>query len=303
MNTRNYQKTFVTIAITLLVVPQLAFASWWNPFSWSIFSFLFDREPKAETVVLPSVATSSWEASLTDTTTTTLTEEKTKLDAGPTETPTKVLPSVPAKTPPSLVVQPPSQMTQPTGTLCNGTYWNACPKGQKLTCPTSGDAYCDVPQVITEPLPQIDNDQFCKDTYGNRSIWDTSTSNCACGSGYLFNAESNSCVSTYLYCKSAYGDNAVWDESRYGCACKDGYEPSSNNQSCVFIKTEQQVQSSNTATVSLACQTARDNLNKFVLEQMGSGTTNVGSGNADIAFQSAAIRMQALADAAQAACQ
>lgn len=308
---KNSQKTFVTIAVTLLVVPQLAFASWWNPFSWSIFSFLFDREPKAETVVLPSVATSSWEASLTDTTTTTLTEEKTKLDAGPTETPTKVLPSVPAKTPPSLVVQPPSQMTQSTGTLCNGTYWDACPTGQKLTCPTSGDAYCDVPQVvITEPLPQIDNDQFCKDTYGKRSMWDTNTTNCACESEYLFDAESNSCISTYLFCKNSYGDNAIWDKSRYGCACKSGYEPSSNNQSCVLIKTEQQVQSSNSAIDDSACQTAIDSLTKFQKQYEGaiagalsSGTGVVGSGNAQRLTNEYNIKLPTYQTAVQTACQ
>lgn len=312
MNTRSYQKTFVTIAITLLIVPQLAFASWWNPFSWSIFSFLFDREPKAETVVLPSsnvVATSSWEASLTDTTTTTLTEEKPKLDAGLTETPTKVLPSVPAKTPP-LVVQPPSQIAQPTGTLCNGTYWNACPIGQKLTCPTSGDAYCDVPQVITEPLPQIDNDQFCKDSYGNRSIWDASITNCACESGYLFNAESNSCVSTYLYCKSSYGDNAIWDESRYGCACKSGYEPSSNNQSCVYIKTESQTQQSNSTIDSSVCQAAIDSLTKFQKQYEGAiagarstGSSVVANGNVQRLTNEYNLKLPTYQIAVQTACQ
>jgi len=44
----------------------------------------------------------------------------------------------------SPLVQVP-KMSQSTGTLCNGTYWNTCPVGQNLVCPQTGNAYCQLP--------------------------------------------------------------------------------------------------------------------------------------------------------------
>lgn len=44
-----------------------------------------------------------------------------------------------------------NQVTQePSGTYCNGRYWNECPQGQMFNCPqTGGEAYCSVPQTGT----------------------------------------------------------------------------------------------------------------------------------------------------------
>ncbi len=36
-------------------------------------------------------------------------------------------------------------------TLCNGTYWSACPAGQDFVCPASGNAYCQPQQVPLTP--------------------------------------------------------------------------------------------------------------------------------------------------------
>ena len=32
------------LIITIVLVPQITFASWWNPLSWNIFSFLHKKE-------------------------------------------------------------------------------------------------------------------------------------------------------------------------------------------------------------------------------------------------------------------
>ena len=55
--------------------------------------------------------------------------------------------SQPVATPPTPVqVEVPKQI-QPTGTLCNGTYFSECPVGQNLICPQTGNAYCQSPQT------------------------------------------------------------------------------------------------------------------------------------------------------------
>jgi len=42
---KKYYKIFITLIIVSFIVPQIAFASWWNPFSWKIFDIL--RKPQA----------------------------------------------------------------------------------------------------------------------------------------------------------------------------------------------------------------------------------------------------------------
>lgn len=38
----------------------------------------------------------------------------------------------------------------PNGTLCNGTYYTACPTGQDFICPATGKAYCQDGQLQTQ---------------------------------------------------------------------------------------------------------------------------------------------------------
>ncbi len=34
MNTKTYKQAFVVLAVSIFIVPQIAFAAWWNPISW-----------------------------------------------------------------------------------------------------------------------------------------------------------------------------------------------------------------------------------------------------------------------------
>lgn len=79
---------------------------------------------------------------------------------------------------------------QHTGTLCNGTYYNACPVGENFVCPSAGSAYCEIPKT---------NDQKCQGGYGLNSNWDGTKNDkgdliCDCKTGYVFNKERTSCI-------------------------------------------------------------------------------------------------------------
>jgi len=45
------------------------------------------------------------------------------------------------------------QAPQPSGILCNGTYWNQCPSGQNFSCSSNGGT-CSLPAVTTYIAPQ-----------------------------------------------------------------------------------------------------------------------------------------------------
>jgi hypothetical protein len=47
---KHAQKVSATIVIAMLVLPQITFASWWNPTTWGILSFIFGT-PQQEQVV------------------------------------------------------------------------------------------------------------------------------------------------------------------------------------------------------------------------------------------------------------
>ncbi len=217
---KSFPKIVFIVALALFIIPQVTFAAWWNPLSWGIFSSIFQTNPKVEII-----NTTSQNQTLTDTSTTTK-AEVTAPTSSVSKTPIKSSPKVSAPvTIPSVSVQAPQQ-PKPTGTLCNGTYWNSCPTGQNLVCPTTGDAYCQAPQ---KPVEQKDNYQICRDSYGH-ATWD--------GSSYT----------------SSGGPN---------CSCDTGYGPSADGTSCVAIQVTQPVQQPDYSINNSACQTATKNLTSF----------------------------------------
>lgn len=48
---KKYYKIFITLILVSFIVPQIAFASWWNPFSWKIFSIF----RKNQTIIIAPV--------------------------------------------------------------------------------------------------------------------------------------------------------------------------------------------------------------------------------------------------------
>jgi len=105
----NMKNKFAILVLVSLIIPQFALAAWWNPFSWSIFSGVFSHNTKTV-----QIATSTNIAS--------------------------VIASQSASS---------SSFNVTKTILCNGQYWNECPEGQLLVCPTdtTNEAYCSVPKT------------------------------------------------------------------------------------------------------------------------------------------------------------
>ncbi len=110
---------FSTIVFLLIFVPQVAFAAWWNPLTWSVFSWIKIYPPQEQKISTTTSATTTKKAE------------------------TKVAPESSSQNKPIPVKVAPVQ----TGTLCNGVYYSDCPTGNLLVCPTNGD------KASCQPLP------------------------------------------------------------------------------------------------------------------------------------------------------
>ena len=112
------RKSLYTAIFLVTILPQIAFASWWNPFSWGIFQSVFHS--KKETIVIaPEVSSTK-----------------------STEVPFQAMASSSSSSTAPIV-------EESAVTLCNGQYYQKCPSGQLLVCPTDSkiDAYCSVPKA------------------------------------------------------------------------------------------------------------------------------------------------------------
>jgi len=151
----NYHKLLAVAVFGILIIPQITLAAWWNPFSWNIFS---SSQPNPQVQV---ISTTTSPANFISTSTSVIATTSINIVATstlPASQPVKKIVqkvSPPVATPPTPVqVEVPKQI-QPTGTLCNGTYFSECPVGQNLICPQTGNAYCQAPQLPNSiPAPQ-----------------------------------------------------------------------------------------------------------------------------------------------------
>lgn len=155
-------KNKVLIIIVLgFLIPQVTFASWWNPFSW------FTQEPKQEikqatttatfqindlpTIPKPSTNTKSKKTSIVDQSSNFIKEISqpkqdkvvqpstfTTADGSVVDSNGNIL----SKSQQSVVQTPIANST-----LCNGIYYSTCSIGNDLVCPTNGGkAYCQISQ-------------------------------------------------------------------------------------------------------------------------------------------------------------
>ena len=118
LNNPNMKKYFLFM-IMFLIVPSFAYASWWNPFTWSIFSSVLHF--KTQTQVISSTTLPFHPETIEFVTTTSL-------------------PVLEATT---------TSVSKSDDILCNGQYWHKCQAGQLLVCPTDSkiDAYCSSPKT------------------------------------------------------------------------------------------------------------------------------------------------------------
>ncbi|MDD3693858.1 MAG: hypothetical protein PHC89_00460 [Candidatus Pacebacteria bacterium] len=128
-------KKFIFIfVITLLIIPQVTFAVWWNPTTWKIWN-IFMRQ-HTETQISETVKVPPTEESITI--------EQEDSEPFPSENQTTPTIQTSLVQVPTVVI--PSQ--QQDLRECNGiTYTNTCSIGTEFFCPSSGQAYCTSPLI------------------------------------------------------------------------------------------------------------------------------------------------------------
>lgn len=258
------------ILLTSFLIPSIAMASWWNPFSWNIFSWLFHNSAKTETV---QIATTTAGVSSSSTKfycngqyiENTCSSSNLEYPVCPKDgsRPYCTNNKMSANTNGNYSV-----VDQKDTILCNGINYTKCRADQKFVCPADGksDATCDCKNGLVgnkAGTSCITPDASCQESYGQNFIYsgknDSGGNICDCKSGYLLNSN-NACQliqpqqqtqtqlpakevapikSGYQICKDTYG-NATWDGTSYtssggpNCSCDHGYAVSSDGKSCVI---------------------------------------------------------------------
>ncbi|MCX6753728.1 MAG: hypothetical protein NTV03_01585 [Candidatus Nomurabacteria bacterium] len=143
---------------------------------------------------------------------------------------------------------------QHTGTLCNGTYYNACPAGENFVCPSSGSAYCEIPKT-NDPVKTNESalPYGCSSNQGYSATNGVSCSNTnvpitpikkietnqsTCTSGYSKNAL-DQCIENNQLCKNDFGGNTKWGgkvNNKNGpvCDCVTGYVWNKEGTTCLI---------------------------------------------------------------------
>lgn len=181
----------------ILIVPQVAFASWWNPFTWgsAIWEMISSEpseakdqksvqkenvenlppmppvviKPNSRAVVVPPVTQSKQQVTNPPVATVETWQEleaKDFVSADVKGWTTQIITNASGekryyRKEGTQWVRVNSEADFST-TLCNGVYWNACSTGQNFVCPATGKAYCQPPQQQTPPAQ---SGTLCNGTY------------------------------------------------------------------------------------------------------------------------------------------
>src|SRR3989344_4604580 len=103
---KNYKHIFVIVAVGIFVVPQIAMAAWWNPFTWKIFTF--KKTPKTEMQEIKTATTTPIQATTTSNVSSEIEQLKKEIENLKKKQTTKSI------VPPTLIPQKTSTTIQPT---------------------------------------------------------------------------------------------------------------------------------------------------------------------------------------------
>jgi len=146
---KKYYKLFIALLFISFIVPQIAFASWWNPFSWNIWNNIFSvfNKPQVVRIVSPIVSPND-SVVAEDASINTGTEQKKAKDKTKTEN----------QTPPILTNPTPEPSCNPNWQTGS---WNACQNGQQTrtvndsnNCGIANDKPITT-QSCTPPAPSV----------------------------------------------------------------------------------------------------------------------------------------------------
>ena len=206
-------KKYLLVIATISIVPSIAFASWWNPFTWNIFSshqtisqvqIVGTTTPSNQIVIDNSTTTATTAISIATTTEVTVTATSTpKIDI-PVK---KVTPPVVVKTQqptqpkvtPIKTPTPPVQVQTPAVSNSSGGESTICPVGYNCSpiIQTTASATPQSIPVTASPTPLTDQ-QVCVNSYGQNSVYTGNRNGnggpvCGCANGYGWNNSQTSC--------------------------------------------------------------------------------------------------------------
>lgn len=131
-----------------IIIPQIALASWWDPFSWGIFNR--QKEVKVEQSSNTNIDSQKITSTLADTK---ILQQK-EVSSNMTTNPTVISPT---KKQAVVLDQKINELTQEASTkkdsvkistvVCQGTTRMACPMGQNFVCESNGNYYCETASV------------------------------------------------------------------------------------------------------------------------------------------------------------
>ena len=195
-------KKYLIIIATLSLIPSVAFAAWWNPLSWGIFSFL---QPNPQVQII-STTTASDQTPVDDSATTSIPIIPTTA----VETPT-----APVSNPPKTVKKVSTPVAIPVPSTSAIPAVSICPQGYNCA-PTTSSVQ---PQATVAPV---------------------SASPQSCTNGFTFDKSANECVTMLAYCQNRNGSNATYNSVNNSCSCATGYALDSNN-TCSVQQTGSQI--------------------------------------------------------------
>ncbi|MCX6722034.1 MAG: hypothetical protein NTY04_02505 [Candidatus Staskawiczbacteria bacterium] len=243
-NNKVIKPIILIILVSFLLVPTIAFASWWNPFSWGIWNNIFHKADTKTQILENRVK-----------------ELESKLNSATTTKP--VIEDVVKTTPKTTVETTPKTTTaSPAST--------ATPKCSKYIDPATGQYFktaedygnyvatkipvCDAENKVLDMSNPIKCDgtvncitytQSCQNDFGTNSIWSgklnsNGSLSCGCRPNYQLNSEKTECVEATVktplqICQEKFGVHSIPTNERDSngdrlCGCEDGYL--GNGQSC-----------------------------------------------------------------------
>ena len=216
----------LTILTISLILPSIAMASWWNPFSWH-WKALFNGSEQTNTIQTGTTTATTTITIAVVATTTKKSQPKDIVDKpiAPIKTTQVVEDSTTTQTldetweelearwfadanqkgwtdlyinnnqgETRYYLKENNKWTrkntrEETANLCNGNYTSFCSKGQIFICPSVGDGYCEVPKT---------DDQKCQEEYGINSIYNRKKKDgtliCDCKAGTYWNQGQTGCI-------------------------------------------------------------------------------------------------------------
>ncbi len=198
------KKYLLVLLLIVFIVPSVAFASWYNPFSW-FNNWSFHKTETNTEYPIQKITTPTTTADISN-----------KVTIPPVSTKQNNFPVAKKITPQKNIIQPKQvpQVAPPLSTTCvEGSFFDKSTGG------------C------------INSLTYCQNQNGLNATYDSVKNSCECATGYTLNSNNICSVpkTGYQICSEQF-PNETWDgtttDGKYNCVCKTDYVLNSSGTGC-----------------------------------------------------------------------